>query len=141
MSDQKVILEKEGNIARIIMNNPAKLNAFVFFGGKESDANLIWDAFEEAAEDDDVKVIIWKGAGRAFCVGHDLSKVGFVYGFGSGKKDEGRPNQRIRLKYDRAGTERPMRTIFLNPKITIAQVHGYCLGGLVPFMLSVVHLS
>jgi enoyl-CoA hydratase len=121
-----VIYEKEGPIARIIMNKPEKLNAYVFFGGE--DAKEMWAAFDEAAEDDEVKVVIWKGMGRAFSVGHDLSKVGFVYGFGTGKPGEKRPSQRIRLKLDRQGTNASMR-VFLHPKITIAQVHGYCLAG------------
>jgi enoyl-CoA hydratase len=121
-----VIYEKEGPIARIIMNKPEKLNAYVFFGGE--DAEEIWAAFDEAAEDDEVKVVIWKGRGRAFSVGHDLSKVGFVYGFGTGKPDERRPSQRIRLKLDRHCTEQTKK-IFTHPKITIAQAHGYCIAG------------
>lgn len=126
MKYKHVIYEKEGPIARIIMNKPEKLNAYVFFGGE--DAKEMWAAFDEAAEDDEVKVVIWKGRGRAFSVGHDLSKVGFVYGFGAGKPGEKRPSQRIRLKLDRQGTDASMR-VFLHPKITIAQVHGYCLAG------------
>jgi len=121
-----VIYEKEGPIARIIMNKPEKLNAYVFFGGE--DAEEIWAAFDEAAEDDEVKVVIWKGKGRAFSVGHDLSKVGFVYGFGRGKPGERRPSQRIRLKLDRYCTEQTKK-IFTHPKITIAQAHGYCIAG------------
>jgi len=121
-----VIYEKEGPIARIIMNKPEKLNAYVFFGGE--DAEEIWAAFDEAAEDDEVKVVIWKGRGRAFSVGHDLSKVGFVYGFGTGKPGERRPSQRIRLKLDRYCTEQTKK-IFTHPKITIAQAHGYCIAG------------
>jgi len=126
MKYKAIIYEKEGPIARVIMNKPDKLNAFVFFGGE--DADEIWAAFDEAAEDDDVKVVIWKGKGRAFSVGHDLSKVGFVYGFGTGKADEKRPSQRIRLKLDRYCTEKT-KSIFTHPKITIAQTHGYCIAG------------
>lgn len=126
MKYKHVIYEKEGPIARIIMNKPEKLNAYVFFGGE--DAEEIWAAFDEAAEDDEVKVVIWKGKGRAFSVGHDLSKVGFVYGFGRGKPGERRPSQRIRLKLDRYCTEQTKK-IFTHPKITIAQAHGYCIAG------------
>lgn len=126
MKYKHVIYEKEGSIARIIMNKPEKLNAYVFFGGE--DAEEIWTAFDQAAEDDEVKVVIWKGRGRAFSVGHDLSKVGFVYGFGTGQADEKRPSQRIRLKLDRYCTEQTKK-IFTHPKITIAQAHGYCIAG------------
>ena len=54
MKYKHVIYEKEGPIARIIMNKPEKLNAYVFFGGE--DAKEMWAAFDEAAEDDEVKV-------------------------------------------------------------------------------------
>ena len=135
MAYKDVILEKEGNIARVIMNKPDKMNTYSFFGGKDADAMEIWNAFDEAAEDDDVKVIIFKGAGRCFTVGHDLSKVGKVYGMGTGQAGERRPSQRIRLKLDRNGYEVPMRSIFLNPKITIAQVHGHCIGGAIFFAI------
>jgi len=125
MAYKTVIYEKEGNIARVIMNKPHNLNAYAFFGGE--DAQEMWSAFDEAAEDDEVKVVIYKGKGTSFSVGHDLSKVGFVYGFGT-KTEERRPSQRIRLKMDRYCTEQTKK-IFTHPKITIAQTHGYCIAG------------
>jgi enoyl-CoA hydratase len=96
----------------------------------------MYAAYQEAAEDDDVKVVILRGSGRAFTVGHDLKKVGFVYGFGTGK-EERRPSQRIRLSMDRRGTM-SFLNILLHPKITIAQVHGYAYGaaGVVMIMCS-----
>lgn len=121
-----VIYEKQGSVATVTMNRPENLNAFCFFGG--DDAAEIWSAFDRAAADDDVKVVIWRGVGRAFCVGHDMTRVGFVYGMGTGKAGERRPSQRIRLQIDRKGTD-DSRRLFLHPKLTIAQVHGYCLGG------------
>src|SRR4030043_456730 len=102
MSYKYILYEKEGNIARITLNKPDKLNAMTFIGHKSQteDTNEVWDAYEDAAEDDDIKVVIIKGAGRAFCVGHDLTKAGFVYGFGTKSEDRG-PRQRIRVTYDR----------------------------------------
>jgi enoyl-CoA hydratase len=85
-------------------------------------------ALREAEDDDEIKVIVIKGAGRAFSAGHDVSKVGFVYGMGTGKKGERRPSERIRLKVDREWMEKIHVHLFLCPKITVAQVHGYCLG-------------
>ena len=48
----------------------------------------------------------------------------------TGKTEEKsrRPSQRSRLAYDRWRSE-SLRRIFLLDKITIAQVHGYCIGG------------
>lgn len=133
MGYRYVVYEKEGNIARVILNKPEKLNAFTLLGGE--DAKELWAAFDEAAEDDDVKVVILKGKGRAFQVGHDLTTVGFVYGMGTGQPGERHASQRIRLKVDRWAMEKSMG-LFLHPKITIAQVHGYCLAGGAYFALA-----
>jgi len=129
MELKTVIYEKEnvgeGAIATITLNKPETMNAM--------DVELSEDmlaALTEAEEDDDVKVVIFKGAGRCFSTGYDLSRVYYVYGAGTGKKEDKtrRPSQRSRLKYDiwRSGT---LRRIYSCPKVTIAQIHGYCIGG------------
>ena len=43
-------------------------------------ANELIDAFNQASNDDEVKVIIVTGAGKAFCAGMDLSRQGNVFG-------------------------------------------------------------
>jgi enoyl-CoA hydratase len=134
MDYKYIIYEAKEHIATITLNKPEKLNAFQWLGRGE-DAVEVWSAFQRAADDDDVKVIILKGAGRAFTVGHDLTKVGFLYGMGTGKEGERRPSQRIRLKYDKMGMDDNMMNVFLNPKITICQLHGWCIGGGIYFPL------
>jgi len=132
--DYKYILyDVKDHIATITMNKPDKMNAFQWLGRGE-DAAEVWSGFQQAADDDDVKVIIIKGSGKAFTTGHDLSKVGFLYGFGT-EKGERRPSQRIRLKYDKMGMDDNMMNVFLNPKITISQLHGWCIGGGIYFPL------
>jgi enoyl-CoA hydratase len=123
---KEVIYQREGNIARITLNRPEKLNTWPFpgQGGLTDDFNA---ALTEAEEDDDVKVVVIKATGRAFSAGHDLTTVGFVYGMGTGKPGERRPSQRIRLSVDTKFTGTPKR-LFYFPKITIAQVHGICYG-------------
>ena len=126
MQYETVIYEKEGNIAQITLNHPEKLNVWPFpgQGGLTDDFQA---ALCEAEEDDDVKIVVIKAAGRAFSAGHDLTKVGFVYGIGTGKPGERRASQRVRLKVDNAMYD-GLRRLFLFPKITVAQVHGYCIG-------------
>ena len=133
MNYKYIIYEKEGNIARLTFNKPEKLNAYGFIG-RDEDAAEIYHALDQAAEDDDVKVVIVKGAGRAFTVGHDLTKVGFVYGMGTRPEDR-RSSQRIRLWKDREGFYVDWQKWFLHPKVIIAQVHGYCVAGGVWIML------
>jgi len=133
MAYKYVIYEKEGNVARVILNKPETLNGFEWLG-IGPDAAEVWAAFDEAAEDDDVKVVIFKGKGRAFTTGHDLSKVGFLYGFGTEAGDR-KPSQRIRLKKDKMGADAQMMHLFLHPKILICQLHGWCIGGGIYFPL------
>ncbi|MBI4334419.1 MAG: enoyl-CoA hydratase/isomerase family protein [Chloroflexi bacterium] len=127
MEYKTVIYEKDRTIARITLNQPEKLNVFDF-PGQGGICDDFHAALTEAEDDDDVKVVIMKGAGRAFCAGHDLSKVGTVYGMGTGKEGERRPSQRIRLKVDRKTFYEGHLRVALFPKVTIAQVHGYCVG-------------
>lgn len=122
-----VLYDTKGNIATITLNNLKTLNAWDFPGQKGLTDDF-HSALNLAEDDDDVKVVIIKGAGRAFSSGHDLNTVGFVYGMGTGKEGERRPSQRIRLKVDRKTFDENHRRLFLFPKVTIAQIHGYCLG-------------
>lgn len=129
MEEYKYILyEEDGNIARVTLNTPHNLNAMNLIGEGE-EAKEFYHAYDRAAKNDDVKVVILKGAGRALTVGHDLTKVGFVYGFTTEKGDR-RPSQRMRLDMDRKALHDQLMTgVFLHPKITICQCHGYCYGG------------
>jgi len=122
-----IIYEKQDNISTITMNRPEKRNAFTIAGREQDYADLL-AAFDEAAEDDEVKVVILKGAGEAFSVGQDLSQVSSIYQWKDKESDKRRPSQRLRLKVDQQGGE-SIQKIFLHPKFTVAQVHGYCLHG------------
>ncbi len=129
MSSETLIYEKEdfeeGSMVTLTMNKPETLNALNIEFSREID-----EALTKVEQDDDVKVVVLKGAGKAFSAGYDLGRVYFVYGGGTGKPEDKsrRPSQRSRLAYDRWRSE-SLRRIFLLDKITIAQVHGYCIGG------------
>lgn len=121
-----VLYEKEGHIATITLNRPDRLNAV------SPELVRDWEAaMNEAEDDDDIKVIIFKGAGRAFSAGADLTGVGFVYGMKEpkpGEKGKSRIPQRVKLKFDRNLFLEFHRKVLLCPKLTIAQMHEYCLG-------------
>jgi enoyl-CoA hydratase/carnithine racemase len=61
----------EGGIRLITMNRPEALNAF---------SNRLMDelteAFQAASGDDDIRVVVLTGAGRAFSAGADLTEMG-----------------------------------------------------------------
>jgi enoyl-CoA hydratase/carnithine racemase len=66
-----VVLAQDADYVRVLtMNRPAKLNAFdaaLFLG--------LADALDAAAADDEVRVIVLTGAGRAFTAGADLTDM------------------------------------------------------------------
>jgi enoyl-CoA hydratase/carnithine racemase len=64
---ESVVYEKAPPRATIRLNRPEVLNAFDFRMLRE-----IARACEDASWDDDVRVVVVTGAGRAFCVGADL---------------------------------------------------------------------
>lgn len=111
--------------AYITLNAPQRKNAM---------NAAMWDqlmaAYDRAEEDDDVRVVVLRGAGDDFCAGHDLSEVGNQYDDGATDADgrKRRPSQRARLQYDKDYIERFQR-IFTFLKPTLCLVKGYCLGG------------
>jgi enoyl-CoA hydratase/carnithine racemase len=64
---ERIVYEKAPPRAMITLNRPEVLNAFDFRMLRE-----IARAAEDASYDDDVRVLVVTGAGRAFCVGADL---------------------------------------------------------------------
>lgn len=62
--------ELKNGIAWLTLNRPDKLNAFVAKMNRE-----IKEAIRTASKDENVRCIVIKGAGRAFCSGQDLSEV------------------------------------------------------------------
>ena len=78
---ETIILEKKENIATITLNRPEKLNA-----ENPKLADELIDVFGVVDEDDDVRVVVITGAGRAFCVGADLKERFLQQGVESRKK-------------------------------------------------------
>ena len=63
------------NILTLTLNRPEHMNSFTV-----EMANGLIHAFDTASDDDDVRVVIVTGAGKAFCAGMDLTAVGNVFG-------------------------------------------------------------
>ena len=121
MDYKEIIYEKEGEIARITLNMPEKLNPM-----GQLMLDEIRNALEEAKEDEDIKVVIFRGAGRAFSSGHKLEDLAMWYGWSTEKKK--RPEtQEFKLRRDERMSQL-WHYIYYFPKTTIAQVHGICAG-------------
>lgn len=109
------------NIVCITLNRPEKLNAISI--GPEEMTGELQNAVRRADLDDEVKVLIFRGAGENFSAGFDLSEVYRVYGGAPGV----RPHQNTRLRIDEEQLFGYPRAILSSKKITIAQAKGWCI--------------
>jgi enoyl-CoA hydratase len=120
-TDEPVVLVEDlGPVRRLTMNRPRALNAL---NGALIDGLSV--ALADAAADESVRVVILRGAGRAFCAGYDLTEDA-----SAGALDSARWHEELE-----GSTER-MLELFDHPKPVIAQVHSYCLAGGTDLMLA-----
>jgi len=70
MNYETIILEKKEGIATITLNRPAKLNAATPLMYEE-----LSDVYKALDEDNETKVVVITGAGRAFCAGADVRET------------------------------------------------------------------
>lgn len=77
MDFQDIIYDVSEGIATITLNRPDKMNAFT---GRMM--HEIISALDLTDSDDNVKAVIFTGAGRAFCAGADLSSGGATFSKG-----------------------------------------------------------
>jgi enoyl-CoA hydratase len=123
-SYETILYAVDGPVATITLNRPDRLNTIVPPMPDEVEA-----AVGAATRDAEVKVIVVRGAGRAFCAGYDFGG-GFEHWdamLTDGKWDPGK-DFAMATAPDLSPTQKFM-SIWRTPKPVIAQVHGYCVGG------------
>ena len=114
------ILETRGAVAKITINRPEKRNAL-----SRDTIREILAVFEELRTDDAIAVVLTTGAGDvAYCAGRDLSEFPTEGGQNRGTDRRAQPRA-----YHVAEV---IRTF---PKVTIAVINGYCLGGGITLLL------
>ena len=119
-----ILLEKDEEYPKVTyltLNRPDKNNAISI--GEEYMTGDIKKAMWEINHDDDCNVVIFRGAGRNFCAGFDLSMVYRVYGGAKGVK----PSQRIRLQTDQDQLYGFPQAILDCNKVVMVQVHGWAI--------------
>ena len=116
--------DDDSGIARITLDHPERKNAYDPEMRYELDGYL-----DELAWDDGVKVVVLRGEGGVFTTGADMNNAYAWYGDGTEKNgSRRRPSQRRRLTVDRRTFD--FYHQFLGfPKVTVAEVAGYALGG------------
>ena len=119
-----ILMEKdkeEPKITYLTLNRPDKNNAISI--GEDEMTGDIKKAMWEINHDDDCNVVIFRGAGKNFCAGFDLSMVFRVYG-GDPKF---KPSQRIRLQTDQDQLYGFTQAILDCNKVVITQLHGWAI--------------
>ena len=126
----EVLYEARGAVALVTLNRPEFRNA-----QNVKMTMALDDAYTRAVQDDSIKVIVLRGAGKHFSAGHDI----------------GTPERDIHESFERRATgwyehaDKPgAEALFVReqeaylgmcrrwrelPKPTIAQVHGACIAG------------
>ena len=122
---ETILYAAEGPVATITLNRPEQLNTIVPPMPDEVEA-----AVGRAVRDRHVKVIVLRGAGRAFCAGYDFGG-GFHHWADQistdGAWDPGKDFVGA-TALELSPTQKLM-SVWRSPKPVIAQVHGWCVGG------------
>jgi enoyl-CoA hydratase/carnithine racemase len=66
---KEILFAKDGHVATITLNRPAKRNAY-----SETMVHEILEALADARDDDGIRAVIITGAGKGFCAGGDIGR-------------------------------------------------------------------
>jgi enoyl-CoA hydratase len=124
MPYETLLYAASDGIATITLNRPDRLNTIVPPMPDEIEA-----AVNEAVADDEVKVIVLRGAGRAFCAGFDFG--GGFHHWDDHLTTGGRwdPGKDFAWATSSFGAVPKFMSVWRSHKPVIAQVHGWCVGG------------
>lgn len=115
----------DGPTATVTLNRPERLNTIV-----PPMPDELEHAVGVATRDHQVKVIVVRGAGRAFCAGYDFG-AGFEHWKGlletDGRWDPGKDF--VAATAPQLAPTQKFMSVWRCPKPVIAQVHGWCVGG------------
>jgi enoyl-CoA hydratase len=122
MKEKPLILEMDGDTARITLNRPEVNNALSI-----ELSDMLIDAIQKIKNSTDTKLVVIQGAGNTFCAGDDLKEMAelkWLY------DEHGQPTmgcnggmRRVRVYQDMANALEEL------DKITISAVDGYAVGG------------
>ncbi|MDD4860368.1 MAG: enoyl-CoA hydratase-related protein [Dehalococcoidales bacterium] len=114
MDYQAIKVEQRGHITLITLNRPERLNAV-----SEQLEEELYRALSAAEADDEVRVVVLTGAGKAFCAGVDTSRLPSD----APMKTPEQERRGVR------GLQRNVLKLHRMEKPTIAMVNGAAVGG------------
>jgi enoyl-CoA hydratase len=109
----EVLVERDGDVATVVLNRPAKLNALT-----RPMWRALGDAFDALSADDTVRCVVVRGAGeRAFSPGNDIAEFATE-----------RATKAQAIEYGR-DMHRTAASIAACRQPVVARIHGICVGG------------
>jgi enoyl-CoA hydratase/carnithine racemase len=130
--DDRVLfqVEPEKRIATITLNNPQQRNSY-----DAAMRNAVAQCLDQVADDDDLTVVLLRGADEVFSTGADMNNAYGWYGdrsseaaAGDARPARSRPSQSRRLTVDRKSFGF-YHNLMGFPKVTVGEISGYALGG------------
>lgn len=128
-SDDRVLfdIDHDRRIATVTLNNPQQRNSY-----DASMREAVARCLDRVADDDDLTVVLLRGAEGVFSTGADMNNAYGWYGDKAKASDDAaakrRPSQRRRLAVDRKSFG--FYHNFMGfPKVTVGEIAGYALGG------------
>ena len=114
MVEQAVVVQRNAGVTTVTLNRPQQLNAITWPMMED-----LLDAVEACANDDSVRVLVLRGAGRVFSSGDDI-------GAGMGERRRGGEPQGINA--ERGLHYQLVKRLLELPKPAVAAIHGRCHG-------------
>ncbi len=109
MADPVVLAIDERGVATVTLNRPERLNAI-----NMAMRDLLWEYLQACRDHPDVRAICFRGEGRAFSAGADISEFGTAPSLWESR---------------RARHERDLWGLMLSlPVPLVARMHGFCFG-------------
>ncbi|MCV7346665.1 enoyl-CoA hydratase/isomerase family protein [Mycolicibacterium rhodesiae] len=123
--DDRVLFEmdRDTRIATITLNNPAQRNSY-----DAAMRETVGRYLDVVADDDDITVVLLRGAEGVFSTGANMNNAYAWYGDQSEAQANRRPSQRRRLTVDRKSFGF-YHNLMGFPKVTVGEICGYALGG------------
>ena len=113
MSQSPVVVTRDKSVTTIALNRPERLNAL-----SEDMLDSVLDALHEAAADDEVRVVVLTGTGRAFSAGVDIKMF----------REEEAVDGTFAGFFELRANQIP-GVITSMPKVVIAKINGACFTG------------
>jgi enoyl-CoA hydratase/carnithine racemase len=130
-TDDRVLFDVDADkrIATITLNNPKQRNSY-----DAAMREAVARCLDQVADDDDITVVLLRGADGVFSTGADMNNAYGWYGDERSRDErprdgkKSRPSQRRRLTVDRKSFGF-YHNLMGFPKVTVGEISGYALGG------------